>query len=65
MRSLGINLEETAVISSVIPVVAIFIPPIAGLIGDKIGNYKVLFDDILKRIIIVVAKCQIEIEYGN
>ncbi|XP_077298637.1 uncharacterized protein LOC143919921 [Arctopsyche grandis] len=42
MRSLGITLEETAIITSVIPLIAIFIPPVAGLIGDKIGNYRLV-----------------------
>lgn len=41
MRELGINVEETAIMSAVIPVVAIIMPPIAGMIADKIGNFKV------------------------
>lgn len=41
MRELGINVEETAIMSAVIPVVAIIMPPLAGMIADKIGNFKV------------------------
>lgn len=41
MRELGINIEETAIMSAVIPVVAIIMPPVAGMIADKIGNFKV------------------------
>lgn len=41
MRELGINIEETAIMSAVIPVVAIIMPPLAGMIADKIGNFKV------------------------
>ncbi|KAK5639361.1 hypothetical protein RI129_011853 [Pyrocoelia pectoralis] len=42
MRELGINVEETAIMSAVIPVISILMPPISGLIADKIGNFKVL-----------------------
>ncbi|GLV43083.1 uncharacterized protein CBL_14239 [Carabus blaptoides fortunei] len=42
MRELGINVEETAIMSAVIPVVAIIMPPVAGMIADKIGNFKIL-----------------------
>uniref|UniRef100_A0A8D8T4W9 Major facilitator superfamily domain-containing protein 6 n=1 Tax=Cacopsylla melanoneura TaxID=428564 RepID=A0A8D8T4W9_9HEMI len=42
MRELGINVEETAIMSAVTPCVAIIMPPIAGIIADKIGNFKVL-----------------------
>lgn len=41
MRELGINVEETAIMSAVTPIVAIIMPPIAGMIADKIGNFKV------------------------
>lgn len=41
MRELGINVEETAIMSSVIPVIAILMPPLAGMIADKIGNFRV------------------------
>ncbi|KAL1123137.1 hypothetical protein AAG570_002225 [Ranatra chinensis] len=42
MRELGINVEETAIMSAVTPVVAIVMPPLAGLIADRIGNFKVI-----------------------
>jgi MFS family permease len=41
MRELGINVEETAIMSAVIPVVAIIMPPIAGMVADRIGNFRV------------------------
>ncbi|XP_011309592.1 uncharacterized protein [Fopius arisanus] len=42
MRELGISVEETAIMSAVTPFVAIVMPPIAGLIADRIGNFKIL-----------------------
>lgn len=42
MRELGINVEETAIMSAVTPAVAIFMPPLAGMIADKIGNFRIL-----------------------
>ncbi|KAF7271686.1 hypothetical protein GWI33_015479 [Rhynchophorus ferrugineus] len=42
MRELGINVEETAIMSAVTPVVAILMPPVAGMIADKIGNFRIL-----------------------
>lgn len=41
MRELGINVEETAIMSAVTPAVAILMPPVAGMIADKIGNFRV------------------------
>ena len=41
MRQLGINVEEAAIMSALTPFVAIIMPPIAGLIADRIGNFKV------------------------
>lgn len=41
MRELGINVEETAIMSAVSPVISIFMPPLAGMIADKIGNFRV------------------------
>lgn len=41
MRELGINVEETAIMSAVTPVISIVMPPLAGMLADKIGNYKV------------------------
>ncbi|KAJ8918772.1 hypothetical protein NQ315_015092 [Exocentrus adspersus] len=42
MRELGINVEETAIMSAVSPVIAILMPPLAGMVADKIGNFRVL-----------------------
>ncbi|XP_046981061.1 major facilitator superfamily domain-containing protein 6-like [Schistocerca americana] len=42
MRELGINVEETAIMSAVTPVVAIVMPPLAGMVADRIGNFKIL-----------------------
>lgn len=41
MRELGINVEETAIMSAVTPVVAIVMPPLAGMVADRVGNFKV------------------------
>ncbi|XP_054269078.1 uncharacterized protein LOC128990629 [Macrosteles quadrilineatus] len=40
MRELGINVEEAAIMSAVTPIVAIIMPPIAGVVADRIGNFK-------------------------
>lgn len=42
MKSLGLSIQETAIINAVIPVLFIFTPPIAGFLADKIGNFRVL-----------------------
>ncbi|XP_034242969.1 major facilitator superfamily domain-containing protein 6-B-like [Thrips palmi] len=42
MRELGISVEETAIMSAVTPVVAIVMPPVAGVIADRIGNFKLM-----------------------
>ncbi|XP_014252834.1 uncharacterized protein LOC106668510 [Cimex lectularius] len=42
MRELGINIEETAIMAAVTPIVAIVMPPIAGMVADRIGNFKIL-----------------------
>lgn len=41
MRELGINVEETAIMSAVTPAIAIVMPPLAGMVADKVGNFKV------------------------
>lgn len=41
MRELGINVEETAIMSAVTPVVAMVMPPLAGMLADRIGNFRV------------------------
>ena len=42
MKSLGLNVQETAVINAVIPVLFIFTPPLAGFLADRLGNFRVL-----------------------
>ena len=41
MRELGISVEETAVMNAVTPVIAIIMPPLAGMVADRIGNFRV------------------------
>lgn len=40
MRQLGITVEETTIVYTVLPFVGVIGSPIAGFIADKIGNYK-------------------------
>ncbi|KYQ57900.1 Major facilitator superfamily domain-containing protein 6 [Trachymyrmex zeteki] len=42
MRELGINVEETAIMSSITPLVAMVMPPLAGMLADRIGNFRIL-----------------------
>ena len=42
MKSLGMTIEETAIVNAVIPVLFIFTPPLAGFLADKIGNFRIL-----------------------
>ena len=41
MRSLGFSIEDTAIVNSAVPLADIFGPPIAGLLADKIGNFRI------------------------
>ena len=41
MKSLGITVEETALINGIVPPFAILSPSIMGMIADKLGNFKV------------------------
>lgn len=41
MRELGISVEETAVMNAVTPVIAIIMPPLAGMAADRVGNFRV------------------------
>jgi hypothetical protein len=41
MKSLGISVEETAIIYGVFPLFSIFAPYAMGIIADKLGNFKV------------------------
>ncbi|KAK2582249.1 hypothetical protein KPH14_004595 [Odynerus spinipes] len=42
MRELGINVEETAIMSAVTPIAAIVMPPLAGMFADRVGNFRIL-----------------------
>ncbi|GAB6027936.1 hypothetical protein CHUAL_002147 [Chamberlinius hualienensis] len=42
MRQIGISVEETAIIHSIIPISAFSGPPVAGYFADKFGGYKVI-----------------------
>src|SRR5882724_1680950 len=42
MRQLGITVEETAFVYTVLPVSQVIGPPIAGFVADKMGNYKLV-----------------------
>ncbi|CAK9832517.1 Major facilitator superfamily domain-containing protein 6 [Anthophora retusa] len=42
MRELGINVEETAIMSAITPVIAMVMPPLAGMLADRVGNFKIL-----------------------
>ncbi|XP_051153440.1 uncharacterized protein LOC127276820 [Leptopilina boulardi] len=41
MRELGINVQETALMSAITPLAVIIMPPLAGLIADRIGNFRI------------------------
>ena len=41
MKELGISVEETAIMSAVLPIVAVVMPPVAGMVADRIGNFRV------------------------
>ena len=40
MRSLGLSVEEVAIVNGVVPVADIVGPPMAGFIADRIGNFR-------------------------
>ncbi|XP_011146297.1 uncharacterized protein LOC105187278 [Harpegnathos saltator] len=42
MRELGINVEETAIMSAITPLMAMVMPPLAGMLADRIGNFRIL-----------------------
>ena len=41
MKSLGITVEETAIVSGIVPPFTILAPSMLGMIADKLGNFKV------------------------
>ena len=40
MRSLGFNIEDASIVNSAIPIADIFGPPLAGVLADKLGNFR-------------------------
>ena len=42
MKSLGISVEETAIINGIAPPFAILAPSAMGMIADRLGNFKVI-----------------------
>ena len=42
LKSLGITVEETAIINGIVPPFCILSPTIMGIIADKLGNFKVI-----------------------
>ncbi|TRY63123.1 hypothetical protein TCAL_04004 [Tigriopus californicus] len=41
MKSMGFSLEDTAWVTSAMPIADILAPPLAGIIADKMGNFRV------------------------
>ena len=41
MRSLGFTMEDASIVNSIIPVADIFGPPLAGVLADKMGNFRI------------------------
>ena len=42
MKSLGLEVQEVAVINAIIPILFIFTPPLAGFMAEKSGNFRIL-----------------------
>ena len=42
MKSLGISVQEVAVINAVIPILFIFTPPLAAFMAERIGTFRIL-----------------------
>ncbi|XP_076041032.1 major facilitator superfamily domain-containing protein 6-like [Oratosquilla oratoria] len=47
MRSMGISAEEIGLIYSVTPILGLLVPPFAGMLADRIGNFKVLLSSMM------------------
>ena len=41
MRSLGFSMEDASIVNSIIPVADILGPPLAGVLADKMGNFRI------------------------
>ncbi|XP_043461287.1 uncharacterized protein LOC122497923 [Leptopilina heterotoma] len=69
MRELGINVQETALISAITPLVIIIMPPLAGLIADRIGNFRVslsfltVLGGLVALLLLLVPVGRVTIEY--
>ncbi|XP_043801510.1 uncharacterized protein LOC122719615 isoform X2 [Apis laboriosa] len=71
MRELGINVEETAIMSAITPVIAMVMPPLAGMAADRVGNFKILlslfssFGGIAALLLLLVPIGRITVEFPN
>ncbi len=50
MKSLGISVEETGAIYSITAVLGVLTPISTGMIADKLGNFKVLFQRLFQQL---------------
>lgn len=41
LRSLGFTIEDASIVNTAVPLADIVAPPLAGLLADKIGNFRV------------------------
>nr|XP_033331623.1 uncharacterized protein LOC117223459 [Megalopta genalis] len=71
MRELGINVEETAIMSAITPVIAMVMPPLAGMFADRLGNFKILlslfssFGGLAALLLLLVPIGRITVEFPN
>ncbi|XP_058802857.1 uncharacterized protein LOC131670894 isoform X2 [Phymastichus coffea] len=71
MRELGITIEETAIMNSITPFIAILMPPIAGLFADRIGNFKLMlslfsaFGGAAALLLLVVPVARTNVQYPS
>ncbi|XP_017757430.1 PREDICTED: major facilitator superfamily domain-containing protein 6 [Eufriesea mexicana] len=71
MRELGINVEETAIMSAITPVVAMVMPPLAGMFADRVGNFKILlslfssFGGVASLLLLLVPIGRITVEFPD
>ncbi|XP_034183594.2 uncharacterized protein LOC117605903 isoform X1 [Osmia lignaria lignaria] len=71
MRELGINVEETAIMSAITPVIAMVMPPLAGMLADRVGNFKILlslfssFGGLAALLLLLVPIARITVEFPN
>ncbi|CAD1475398.1 unnamed protein product, partial [Heterotrigona itama] len=71
MRELGINVEETAIMSAITPVIAMVMPPLAGMFADRVGNFKILlslfssFGGVAALLLLLVPIGRITVEFPD